>query len=172
MKLKSNYIIDNRNKLSKDITHYWTILRRENLINKEESRNYNMDELANQIKQKGGQRVKVKLLLQAINMGYSVFEYTKFKDETNWEAIFTLSELNEQFTQWDIIHKYATLNPVLKAKKGKSVLSKSEHFTFAKIRAIKKKLELEINALNKKIEDFNNNAEIEAGEEYRFILAA
>lgn len=172
MKLKSTNIINYRNKLSKDTTHYWTIIRRENMISKELTRNYNLDELHNKITQFADQRIKTKLIIQAINMGYAKFEFNKFKDETNYFAIYKLSELNEQYTQWDIVQKYSTINPTLKAKKGKKALSSTEHFTFAKIRAIKKKLQLEIDALHKQIEDFNINAEIEADDTYSFILAA
>ena len=45
MKIKSNAIIDKRNKLSKDITHYWLIIRRENIMSNKQMRNYDLAEI-------------------------------------------------------------------------------------------------------------------------------
>lgn len=167
MKLKSNNIIATRKNLSKDITHYWLIIRRENIMSKSAVRNYDLQVLMNQITQKAEQRVKMKLFLQAINMGYT--NLNDLKENTNYEAVFTLSEKNEQLVQLGLIE---TLNPVTKASQGKKKLSATEIFTSAKIRAMKKKIQLEINALNKKIEDFNNNTELEIDDSYASLFAA
>lgn len=162
MKIQSNAIIDKRNKLSKDITHYWLIIRRENIMSKKQSRNYQLMETYNQIKKMADQRVAMKLFAQAINMGYKNFN--EFKKDTNYEAIYQLSEKNEQLVQLGLI-------PVLKTSNKKKT-DLTEIFTAAKIRALKKKIQLEINALTKKIEDFNNKAELEIDDSYSSLFAA
>lgn len=167
MKIQSKVIIDKRNKLSKDITHYWLIIRRENIMNKKQIRNYDLSEVMNQIKQMAEQRVKMKLFAQAINMGYTNFN--EFKENTNYESIYRLSEMNEQLVQLGLI---PVLNPATKASKSKNKIALSEIFTSAKIRAMKKKIQIEINALTKKIEDFNNKAELEIDDEYGNLFAA
>lgn len=167
MKIQSKAIIDKRNKLSKDITHYWLIIRRENIMGKKQIRNYDLAEVMNQITQMADNRVKAKLFAQAINMGYKTF--AEFKENTNYESIFLLSEKNETLVQLGLI---PILNPAVKASKGKGKLDLSEIFTSAKIRAMKKKIQIEINALNKKIEDFNNKAELEIDDSYAKLFAA
>lgn len=167
MKLKSNNIINARKNLSKDITHYWLIIRRENIMSKSAVRNYDLQVVMNQIFQKAEYRVKIKLALQAINMGYTNLD--DLKKDTNYESVFTLSEKNEQFVQLGLIE---TLNSATKAATGKKKLSATEIFTSAKIRAMKKKLQLEINALTKKIEDFNNNTELTMDDSYVSLFAA
>lgn len=162
MKIQSNAIIDKRNKLSKDITHYWLIIRRENIMSKKQTRNYNLLETFNQIKKMADQRIQMKLFAQAINMGYTNFN--EFKKDTNYEAIYQLSEKNEQLVQLGLI-------PVLKTSSKKKT-DLTEIFTAAKIRALKKKIQLEINALNKKIEDFNNKSELEIDDSFSSLFAA
>lgn len=167
MKIKSNAIIDKRNKLSKDITHYWLIIRRENIMSNKQMRNYDLAEILNHIKQKAEHRVSMKLFSQALNMGYTNFN--EFKKDTNYESLFKLSELNEQLVQIGLI---PTLNPATKASKGKKKMDLNEIFTSAKIRAMKKKIQIEINALNKKLEDFNNKTELEIDDSFGKLFAA
>lgn len=136
-------------------------------MGKNQIRNYDLNAVLNQIFQKAEYRVKMKLFIQAINMGYTDFK--EFKENTNYEALYTLSEKNEQLVQLGFIE---TLNPAAKASNGKKKLSATEVFSSAKIRAIKKKLQIEINALNKKIEDFNNNTELIVDDSYSHLFAA
>lgn len=167
MKLKSKDIIAKRNLLSKDITHYWLIIRHENIMGKTQIRNYDLNVVLNKIFQMAEYRVKTKLFMQAINMGYDNFK--EFKENTNYETLYTLSEKNEQLVQLGLIE---TLNPATKAANSKKKPTATEVFTSAKIRAMKKKLQLEINALNKKIEDFNNNTELEVDDSFGHLFAA
>lgn len=167
MKIKSTAIIDKRNKLSKDITHYWLIIRRENIMSNKQIRNYDLAETYNQIKQMSEQRIKMKLFSQAINMGYT--SYSDFIKDTNYESIFKLSELNEQLVQLGLI---PVLNTSAKAAKGKSKANLNEAFSAAKIRAMKKKIQVEINGINKKIEDFNNKTELEIDDSFGKLFAA
>ena len=167
MKIKSKLIINTRKTLDNGIKKYWTFIRRENIIGKSQMRNYDLNVLLNKITQKAEQRIKVKLFAQALNMGFT--DFSEFKENTNYEAIYTLSEKNEQLVQLGMI---PTLNPALKASKGKKALGSTEVFTSAKIKSLKKKLQLEINALTKKIEEFNNNTELTISDDYSTLFAA
>lgn len=169
MKLKSNNIIATRNTLSKDITHYWLILRRENVIYNSQVRNYDLHVIYNKILQKSEYRIKIKMFIQAINMGYT--DFTEFAKDTNYETLFTLSEKNEQLVQLGLLE-----DNILSIKNPKGSKSKSpkttEIFTLTKIRAVKKKLTIEINALNKKIEEFNLNTELTVDDSFSYLFAA
>ena len=151
MTLKSNDLINTRNTLSKDITKFWTIIRNENIISSKTNRNYDLIALYEKIKKKSHDRVMIKLFIQAINMGYKNFD--EFKKENNYEAIYELCEKNEQLV---LLGKIQTLTT--SAKKNKKL---TEVFTFTTINKLKKELTLEINALTKKIADFNDNATLE-----------
>ena len=99
-------------------------------------------------------------------MGYKKF--SELPITNNYLDIFTLSEKQEQLFH---LSKIKTLDPKLKRAKGKKNLDKTEELTSAYISSLKAKLQLEINALNKKIEDFNNGAELSI-EEAPLSLAA
>lgn len=164
MKIKSKDIITKRNILNKDITKYWSIIRQENIISKAAAKaklgsGFDLKALYNLILQYGDQRIKIKLYLQAINMGYTNFN--EFKADTNYETIYTLNEKKEQLVQLGMVK---VINPQFKAQKGKSIKI-IETFTKQKIDMLKNTLQLEINALEKKIEDFNENTTLEIPDE-------
>lgn len=164
MNIKSKNIITKRNSLNKDITKYWSIIRQENIISKAATKaklgsGFDLKALYNMITQLGEQRIKVKLYLQAINMGYTKF--SEFKENTNYETIYTLNEKKEQYVQLGMIK---VINPQFKSQKGKAIKI-TETFTKQKIDMLKNTLQLEINALEKKIEDFNNDTELEISDE-------
>lgn len=167
MKIKSKDLINLRNTLSKDITHYWLIIRKENIMSKKQVRNYDLDVLLNQIKQKAEQRAKIKLFIQALNMGYT--DFAEFKKDTNFETIFALSEKNEQLVQ---LGQIDTLSAATKAAKGKKTLPVTEIFSSAKIRSLQKKTQIEINKLNKQLEKFNDTAELIIDDSMSNLLAA
>ena len=88
-------------------------------------------------------------------MGYTNF--SEFKKDTNYENIYLLNEKKEEFVQLSMIN---CMNPAYKSKMGKKIKT-VETFSKEKLTALKKELTLEINALEKKIEDFNNDTELE-----------
>lgn len=99
------------------------------------------------------ERILLKLYLQCINMGYKKF--SELPATNNYLAIFTLCEKQEQLFH---LSKIKTIDPKLKRAKGKKGLNNSEELTSAYISTLKNKLQLEINKLNKDIEDFNESA--------------
>lgn len=164
MKIKSKDIITKRDNLSKEITKYWSIIRQENIMSKKEVKagigsGFDLKALYNTITQKANARIKTKLYLQAINMGYTNFN--EFKTNTNYENIYLLNEKKEQLVQLGMIH---TINPQYKSSKGKSITI-TETFTKQKIDMLKKEIQLDINNLEKKITDFNNTTELEIDDE-------
>lgn len=162
----SKYIITRRKELSNEITKYWNIIKNENVIPTGAKRNFDLKALILDIQAKAEERILLKLYLQCINMGYKKF--SELPITNNYLDIFTLSEKQEQLFH---LSKIKTLDPKLKRAKGKKNLDKTEELTSAYISSLKAKLQLEINALNKKIEDFNNSAELSI-EEAPLSLAA
>lgn len=164
--ITSKYIITRRKELSNKITKYWNIIKNENVIPTGAKRNFDLKALILDIQAKAEERILLKLYLQCINMGYKKF--SELPITNNYLDIFTLSEKQEQLFH---LSKIKTLDPKLKRAKGKKNLDKTEELTSAYISSLKAKLQLEINALNKKIEDFNNGAELNI-EEAPLSLAA
>lgn len=164
--ITSKYIITRRKELSNEITKYWNIIKNENVIPTGAKRNFDLKALILDIQAKAEERILLKLHLQCINMGYKKF--SELPITNNYLDIFTLSEKQEQLFH---LSKIKTLDPKLKRAKGKKNLDKTEELTSAYISSLKAKLQLEINALNKKIEDFNNGAELNI-EEAPLSLAA
>lgn len=164
--ITSKYIITRRKELSNEITKYWNIIKNENVIPTGAKRNFDLKALILDIQAKAEERILLKLYLQCINMGYKKF--SELPITNNYLDIFTLSEKQEQLF---LLSKIKTLDPKLKRAKGKKNLDKTEELTSAYISSLKAKLQLEINALNKKIEDFNNGAELNI-EEAPLSLAA
>lgn len=164
--ITSKYIITRRKELSNEITKYWNIIKNENVIPNGAKRNFDLKALILDIQAKADERILLKLYLQCINMGYKKF--SELPTTNNYLAIFTLSEKQEQLFH---LSKIKTLDPKLKRAKGKKNLNKTEELTSAYINNLKNSLQLEINKLNKEIEDFNNNAELSL-EEAPLKLAA
>lgn len=164
--ITSKYIITRRKELSNEITKYWNIIKNENVIPTGAKRNFDLKALILDIQEKAEERILLKIYLQCINMGYKKF--SELPKNNNYLDIFTLSEKQEQLFH---LSKIKTLDPKLKRAKGKKNLNKTEELTSAYINSMKAKLQLEINALNKKIEDFNNDAELSI-EEAPLSLAA
>lgn len=164
--ITSKYIITRRKELSNEITKYWNIIKNENVIPTGAKRNFDLKALILDIQAKAEERILLKLYLQCINMGYKKF--SELPITNNYLDIFTLSEKQEQLFH---LSKIKTLDPKLKRAKGKKNLDKTEELTSAYISSLKAKLQLEISALNKKIEDFNNGAELNI-EEAPLSLAA
>lgn len=165
-KIKSTEIIENRKKYDKEIKKMWNIIRTENLIDKNATRNYDMKALLDTITEMSNNRIQTKLDSIAINLGFK--SRKDFPKESIYPIIYTLSEKNEYLVQLGSI---PTINPGLKAKLGKKKLFKTEEITADYITKLKNKLQLEINALKKKLEDFNSNAEIDISTVYMYLAA-
>jgi hypothetical protein len=98
-------------------------------------------------------------MLNAINNGVSSFNYEDEKKK-HYYTIFAACEAKEQVAHWkDIIKK--TIDPKEKARKGMKGTGKREIFSSAKITSLIGNLQLEINNLDTKIENYNNNTSID-----------
>lgn len=168
-KIKSTNIINNREKLDKDIKRMWGIIRTENLIDKGAKRNYDMKALLNNIFSMANERIQTKLDSLCINLGYTT--RADFPKDSIYPIIYTLSEKNEQYVHLEIILKTATINPTLKTKLGKKKLSKSEELTSDFIKKSMTNLQLEINNLKKKLEDYNSKAELDISKNYLYLIS-
>lgn len=163
-KMNSKDIIIARKKLDETITKYWHIIKTENVmsnkaINAGVGSGLDLKELYNKITQMANTRIKLKLMLNAINNGVSSFNYEDEKKK-HYYTIFAACEAKEQVAHWkDIIKK--TIDPKEKARKGMKGTGKREIFSSAKITSLIGNLQLEINNLDTKIENYNNNTSID-----------
>lgn len=164
-KLNPSNIIDIRKKIDSEINKSWSIIRHENLMSKK-AREANLGSgcdlkaLYNRITQLQERRIKIKGILQALNMGVTSFNYEDFKKTNNY-AIFAACEAKEAIAHWKIVMQKSTINPTEKSKKGLAATGKSEIFTSAKITSLLKKLQLDANKFDAQLESFNNSTDIE-----------
>lgn len=154
--ITSKYIITRRKEISNEITKYWNIIKNENIIPKGGKRNYDLKALLTKIEEMAEERILLKLYLQCINMGYKKF--SELPETNNYFTIFTLSEKSEQLFH---LSKIRTIDQKLKRSKGKKNLNTTEELTSAFINLRINKLQLEINKLEKDIDDFNNSAKLD-----------
>lgn len=97
-KIKSTEIIENRKKYDKEIKKMWNIIRTENLIDKNATRNYDMKALLDTITEMSNNRIQTKLDSIAINLGFK--SRKDFPKESIYPIIYTLSEKNEYLVQF------------------------------------------------------------------------
>ena len=154
--IKSTYAKNRIKELSNNITKYWNIIKTENVVSKESKRNYDLKAVYNEILNMSEERVLMKLYLQCINMGFKKF--SELSPDSIYITIFKLSEYNERNFH---LSKVRTLDPRLKRAKGKKNLKYTEELTVQFINAEKSKLQMQINELVKKLDDFNNDAELD-----------
>lgn len=162
--LNSTNIINTRDNLSKTISSYWKTIESTNLMSKkavkEGYRKYDLKALYNTITQMAINRVKTKLLMNAINSGLKKLDFSNMKND-HYYRIYMLNELNEQKTHLTIIRSKHTIDPATKSKAGKKGLGKDEVFTNAKCSQLIADLDIKIQALKADIEEFNKAATIE-----------
>lgn len=157
LNIKPSALIDKRDKLTSDISRYWKIIATENVIRKGFKRNFDMKALLTRIRAMYDELVTIKLHIQCINMGM------KFRDlpkDANIINIYKLSALNEYYVKIGEMMKDHTINPVLKAKKGKKALAVTEELTRNYLRGKQNECNLTLNELRKAIADFNDNTDL------------
>ena len=158
-KMNSKDIIIARKKLDETITKYWHIIKTENVmsnkaVNAGVGSGLDLKELYNKITQMSTTRIKLKLMLNAINNGISSFNYEDEKKK-HYYTIFAACEEKEKVAHWkDIIKK--TIDPKEKARKGMKGTGRREIFSSAKITQLINDIQLNINKYDAKIEEYNN----------------
>lgn len=166
--IKPNILITKRDKLTDEISRYWRIIKTENVIKKGFKRNYDLKALLVTIRAMYDELLIVKLRIQCANMGM------KFKDlpkDANIINIYKLSSLNEYYVKLrELIEKH-TINPVLKAKKGKRALTITEELTRSYLRGKQNECTLNLNELRKAIADFNDNTDLSDDSAPLFLIA-
>lgn len=164
--MNSKDIIIARKKLDETITKYWHIIKTENVMSNKAVQmgigsGLDLKELYNQITQMSETRIKLKLMLNAINNGTFKFDYEEEKKK-HYYTIFAASEEKEKIAHWkDIIKK--TIDPKEKARKGMKGTGKREIFSSAKITSLINTIQLNVNKLDAKIEEYNNKTSIDIG---------
>ena len=127
--------------------------------------------LFNYIQQLREKRIKIKGMKQYLNMGITTFNFEDFK-KTNYYAIFAACEAKETIAQLKMI---PTINPTLKAQKGKKNIGKTESFSSAKIAQLIHDQQLIANKYDAMLEKFNNETSIELKsdtDEFKQYIAA
>jgi len=164
IKLNSGKIISIRKELDMKITKYFHIIQNENVMSKKaiaagQGSGFDLKQLYNTITQLQEKRIIIKGMLNALNNGITSFDINTFKTTNNYN-IFAAGEAKEAISQLKIVLKN-TLNPAEKAKKGLKNIGKKEVFTSAKLNQLIKDLQLKANTYDAKLEDFNNNTELD-----------
>lgn len=153
--VKVDYLIAKRNQLTADINKYWRIINTENVIKKGFSRNYDMKNLLEKIKELYEEQVIVKLRIQCVNMGMKLKELSP---DANVVNIYRLSAMKEYSVRLGFVN---TINSTQKAKKGKRKLPVTEVLTHNYIKARQAECQLVINELDKKVKEFNSKMEVD-----------
>ena len=157
--MKAIKFIEYRDKLSNEISKYWNIISKQNVLPKMLKRSHDLKKLYTEINNLADQRALVKLKLIAINMGY--MKFSDLPAELNQYDVFKLCELNEIKVK---LQRIPILNPTLKAKKGKQALTKSEELTSNWIKARIQEIDIKIIKLQEKLTKFNEEAEFDDSE--------
>lgn len=166
--MNSKDIIIARKKLDETITKYWHIIKTENVMSNKAIKagvgsGLDLKELYNKIIQMTETRIKLKLMLNAINNGTFTFNYEEEKKK-HYYTIYVANEEKEKLSHWkDIIKK--TIDPKEKARKGLKGIGKREVFSSAKITSLINGIQLNINKFDAKIEEYNNKTSISIDDE-------
>lgn len=162
IKLNASKIIEINKSLDNEITKNCHIIREENVMSNKaikagQGSGKDLKALFNYIQQLREKRIKIKGMKQYLNMGITTFDYEKFK-KTNYYAIFAACEAKETIAQLKMI---PTINPTLKAQKGKKNIGKTESFSSAKIAQLIHDQQLLANKYDALLEKFNKETSIE-----------
>lgn len=162
IKLNAANILSMKKKIDNDITKYSHIIRDENVMSKKakaagQGSGMDLKALYNTIQQLRSKRIMLKGMIQYLNMGTTTFNYENFK-KTNYYAIFSACEAKEDIT---LLKMIKTLNPQLKAQKGKKNIGSTETFSKEKIAQLIHDQQLEANKYDAMLSKFNTDATIE-----------
>ena len=162
IKLNAANTLSIKKKIDNDITKFSHIIRDENVMSKKakaagQGSGLDLKSLYNTIQQLRAKRIMLKGMIQYLNIGMTTFSYDDFK-ETNYYAIFSACEAKENIT---LLKMIKTLNPQLKAQKGKKNIGSVETFSKEKIAQLIHDQQLEANKFDAMLEKFNTDATIE-----------
>lgn len=162
IKLNAANTLSIKKKIDNDITKFSHIIRDENVMSKKakaagQGSGLDLKSLYNTIQQLRAKRIMLKGMIQYLNMGMTTFSYEDFK-KTNYYAIFSACEAKEDIT---LLKMIKTLNPQLKAQKGKKNIGSVETFSKEKIAQLIHDQQLEANKFDAMLEKFNTDATIE-----------
>ena len=165
IKLNAANILSMKKKIDKTITDYSHIIRDENVMSKKakaagQGSGYDLKALYNTIQQLRNKRIMLKGMIQYLNMGTTTFNHDDFK-KTNYYAIFSACEAKEDIA---LLKMIKTLNPQLKAQKGKKNIGSTETFSKEKIAQLIHDQQLEANKFDAMLSKFNTDATIELDE--------
>lgn len=165
IKLNAAKILSIKKKIDNEITSGAHIIRDENVMSKKakaagQGSGKDLKALYNYIQQLRAKRIMLKGMIQYLNMGTTTFNYEDFK-KTNYFAIFSACEAKEDIA---LLKMIKTLNPQLKAQKGKKNIGSTETFSKEKIAQLIHDQQLEANKYDAMLEKFNTNADIEIDE--------
>jgi hypothetical protein len=177
IKLNAANILSLKKKIDKTITDYSHIIRDENVMSKKakaagQGSGYDLKALYNTIQQMRKKRIMLKGMIQYLNMGATTFNYEEFK-KTNYFAIFSACEAKEDIA---LLKMIKTLNPQLKAQKGKKNIGSTETFSKEKIAQLIHDQQLNANKFDAMLKKFNTDTMIEiddsTSEDFEEYIAA
>ena len=177
IKMNASNILNIKKKIDQEITKYSHIIREENVMSNKaiaagKGSGFDLKALYNTIQQLREKRIKLKGMIQYLNMGTTSFNYEEFK-KTNYYAIFSACEAKEDIT---LLKMIKTLDPKTKAQKGKKALAQKETFSKEKIAQLIHDQQLEANKYDAMLEKFNTDTAIElddnSNEDFKMYMTA
>lgn len=175
--MNASNILSIKKKIDIEITKYSHIIRDENVMSNKaiaagKGSGFDLKALYNTIQQLREKRIKLKGMIQYLNMGITSFNYEEFK-KTNYYAIFSACEAKEDIT---LLKMIKTLDPKTKAQKGKKGMAQKETFSKEKIAQLIHDQQLEANKYDAMLEKFNTETTIEmddnSTEDFKMYMAA
>lgn len=156
--LKPNKLIQKRIEIENQINRYWNIIEKENVIPKNQTRNYNLKNIIALFKGLYDNLVDVKLRIQCANLGMKYKDLPKNANIINVYRYSALADYKKRLTM--IMNKF-TIPSKTKIKYGKNKLKVTEELTSDYLKKLIDECTLPINKFQKDITDFNDNVTIE-----------
>ena len=158
--ITSKYIFNRLEEIKKILASNWDTIIKYNVTSKDTpvkfKTNKDLKELIKENVSLMEERILLKLYKECINLGYKKF--CELPKDNNFLTIYTLSERTEYLFK---LNHIPTINKKLKRTNGKKNLKKTEIITSDYINKLKEPIELEIISLKEKLEQFNDNNELD-----------
>lgn len=156
--LKPNKLIQKRTEIENQINRYWNIIEKENVIPKNQTRNYNLKGIIASFKGLYDNLVDIKLRIQCANLG---MKYKDLPKDANIINVYRYSALADYKKRLTMIMNKFTIPSKTKIKYGKNKLKVTEELTSDYLKKLIDECTLPLNKFQKDITDFNDNVTIE-----------
>lgn len=158
-------LLDTIKTLNNDTKKYWHIIQSENVLHKREDvmRTYDLKQVYNKLWDIAEERILTKLDSLCLDLGFT--SRSQLPETNLYPTIYRWSELRGMQIQ---LLKLQTIDPRMIQKYGKSKLNKTEHLSHGFVQEQLKKIQLEMNKLDQKMNEFNAVPKFDRSGKYKF----